>query len=114
MAFASVHEQLDFTTPIGRVVLTMLAAFAQYYSDNLSTEVKKGLQEKKRQGQFVGRPGFGARRVNGYLTVDPARADDLRQALELAALYSPDAAAAELDRRGIRPPNPIPSKCSTT
>jgi DNA invertase Pin-like site-specific DNA recombinase len=104
VAFASVAEQMDFTTPIGRVVLTMLAAFAQYYSDNLSAEVKKGLAEKRRQGQFVGRPPFGALRVAGVLVVDPDRAEDLRQALELAAALSPMAAAAELNRRGIRPP----------
>jgi DNA invertase Pin-like site-specific DNA recombinase len=104
VAFASVSEQMDFSTPIGRVVLTMLAAFAQYYSDNLSSEVRKGLAEKRRQGQFVGRPPYGALRVAGHLTIDPDRADDLRLALELAASLSADRAAAELNARGIRPP----------
>lgn len=46
MTLVSVSEQIDFSTPIGRVMLTNLAAFAEYYSRNLSTEVKKGLRKK--------------------------------------------------------------------
>lgn len=108
VAFVSLSEQMDFSTPIGRVVLAVLAAFGQYYSDNLSAESKKGLAEKRRQGQFVGRPPYGSRRVGGYLGVDPDRADDLRQALELAATLSTARAAEELNARGIRPPRHAP------
>ncbi len=103
VAFVSIGEQMDFSTPIGKVILSVLASFAQYYSENLSAESRKGLAEKKRQGMFVGRPPYGAKRVNGYLTIDPDRADDLRQALELVARYSPTRAAEELNARGIRP-----------
>src|SRR5918994_6781268 len=42
VGFVSISEQMDFTTPIGKVNLATLAAFAQYYSDNLSTETTKG------------------------------------------------------------------------
>src|SRR6266536_1699430 len=55
----SVSEQIDFSTPIGRVMLTNLAAFAEYYSRNLSTEVKKGLREKAQQGGWIGPIPFG-------------------------------------------------------
>ena len=40
VSFVSIPEQMDFSTPIGKVILANLAAFGQYYSDNLSTEVK--------------------------------------------------------------------------
>src|SRR5262249_61457609 len=42
VAFASIAENMDFTSPIGKVILATLAAFAQYYSDNLSCETRKG------------------------------------------------------------------------
>jgi site-specific DNA recombinase len=48
--FVSISESMDFTTPIGKVILATLAAFAQYYSDNLSWETKKGKAERKAQG----------------------------------------------------------------
>jgi len=41
---------MDFTTPIGKVILTTRAAFAEYYSANLSAETRKGKAERKRQG----------------------------------------------------------------
>ena len=42
VGFVSISEQMDFTTPIGKVILATLAAFAQYYSDNLSIRDEEG------------------------------------------------------------------------
>src|SRR6266496_4325390 len=67
VTLVSVSEQIDFSTPIGRVMLTNLAAFAEYYSRNLSTEVKKGLREKAAQGGWIGLPPLGYKTV--YETV---------------------------------------------
>jgi len=52
--FVSIHEQIDFSTPIGKVIATILAALAQFESDNLSFEVRKGLLEKLKQGGHIG------------------------------------------------------------
>ena len=52
VAFVSLSEQMDFSSPIGKVILATLAAFAQYYSDNLSHETKKGKAERKAQGLY--------------------------------------------------------------
>jgi DNA invertase Pin-like site-specific DNA recombinase len=59
VGFVSISEQMDFTSPIGKVILATLAAFAQYYSDNLSTETKKGRAERKAQGLYNGLLPFG-------------------------------------------------------
>ena len=40
VGFIFITEQVDFSTPIGKVMLANLAAFRQYYSDNLSAEVR--------------------------------------------------------------------------
>jgi len=36
VTFFSISEQIDYTTPMGKVFLAMSGAFAQFYSDNLS------------------------------------------------------------------------------
>lgn len=59
VAFVSISEQMDFSTPIGKVILATLAAFAQYYSDNLSTETRKGKAERKQQGLWNGLLPYG-------------------------------------------------------
>ena len=50
ITFISITEQIDYTTPMGRVFLAMSGAFAQFYSDNLSQETKKGWHERRSQG----------------------------------------------------------------
>ncbi|MGI8405728.1 MAG: recombinase family protein, partial [Thermomicrobiales bacterium] len=59
VSFVSISEQMDFSTPIGKMTLSMLASLAQYYSDNLSWETKKGKAERKRQGLYNGLLPFG-------------------------------------------------------
>lgn len=60
VTFISINEQMDFTTPSGKVHLALLGAFAQYYSDNLSQETKKGWAERRAQGLYCGLLPFGA------------------------------------------------------
>lgn len=58
-SFLSIREQMDFSTSFGKVTLAMLAALAEWYSDNLSEETEKGLQERKNQGLYNGTLPFG-------------------------------------------------------
>ncbi len=69
VAFVSISESMDFSTPIGKVILATLGAFAQYYSDNLSHETKKGKQERKRQGLYNGFLPFGVMKNDGGIPV---------------------------------------------
>lgn len=59
VSFVSVTEDFDFSTPIGKVILAMLAAFAQWYLDNLSSEVSKGKKERARKGGWNGTLSYG-------------------------------------------------------
>ena len=59
ISFVSATEQFDFTDPMGKMMMTMLAAFAQWYLDNLAAEIKKGKQERFRQGDWNGPLSFG-------------------------------------------------------
>ena len=82
---------MDFTTPIGKVILATLAAFAQYYSDNLSTETKKGKAERKAQGLYNGLLPFGVKKnTSGVPVPDPETYPGLLLAFDAAAKGSSD------------------------
>ncbi|MEE0929574.1 MAG: recombinase family protein [Acutalibacteraceae bacterium] len=58
------------------ILEAMLEAMAEYYSLNLSDEVKKGMTEKARRGQFQSSPPFGYEMKNKELSIieDEAKA----------------------------------------
>jgi site-specific DNA recombinase len=104
VGFVSISEQMDFTTPIGKVILATLAAFAQYYSDNLSTETKKGKAERKAQGLFNGLLPFGLKtNSDGIPVPDPETYPGLLLAFRLAAEGKSDReVATALNAAGYR------------
>lgn len=60
-AFVSLSEHIDYSTPEGRLQLTILAAFAAYFSDMLSMHTSKGKGERAAQGLYNGDVPFGYR-----------------------------------------------------
>lgn len=87
---ASASEDFDFTTPIGRVLLAMLAAFAQWYLDNLSAETSKGKKAMAQAGHWQGRLPFGysahyKQDGGDALALPDENADGVRLAFRLAA-----------------------------
>jgi site-specific DNA recombinase len=59
VSFASVSEAFDFTTPLGKMLLTLLALLAEWFLDNLRTEIVKGKRERVRQGYWNGLLSWG-------------------------------------------------------
>ena len=59
VAFASVGENIDYSTPEGRLFIAMIGAFAQYFSDNLSKHSSKGMKERAIKGYHLGGIPFG-------------------------------------------------------
>jgi site-specific DNA recombinase len=91
VAFVSVSENMDFTTPMGRVILSSMGSLGQFYSDNLSNETKKGKQERKAQGLYNGLLPFGAAKSEAGIPVaDPATHPGLVLAFTLAAAGKTD------------------------
>ena len=54
VSLVSITENIDYSTPQGKLMTTMLAGFAEYFSDSLSTHIKKGLGERAHQGRHLG------------------------------------------------------------
>lgn len=59
VAFASVQEHLDFTSPWGKLMLTVLGMLAEIYIDNLRQETRKGKRQRAREGLWNGSIPFG-------------------------------------------------------
>ncbi len=112
----SVSEpNLDYSTPQGFLFLSMLGALAEWYSRNLSAEVRKGYAERKRRGLYGGRIPFGAIKgedgiplpdtrpleINGHTSISY---EGLLLAFERAADGATDADVADvLNTAGYRP-----------
>lgn len=103
VVFVSVAEQIDFTTPAGRVMLANLGAFAEYYSRNLSAETKKGLAGKARAGDWVGPVPFGYMR-DGKTLAPSSDAWIVQLIFESYATgeHSYTTIADDLNRRGLQ------------
>ena len=111
ITLVSASENID-ETPAGRLMHGMLATFAEYYSNNLSTEVKKGLRRKHELGGTPFKPPIGyqsaqrqvgAQGVRG-VELDPVRAPLVTLAFELyvTADWSLRDLAEHLAERGLR------------
>ena len=89
VSFCSATEQFDFTTPIGKVLLALLAAFSQYFIDNLREETKKGKHERALKGLYNGSLNWGYQRVpkeqGGVPIFDPQNIEGYRMAIRLCA-----------------------------
>src|SRR6202521_5939392 len=78
IAFVSLSEQMDTTTPAGRMVFTVLGAVAELERSLIVERVRAGLRNARAKGKLLGRP----RKI-----VDGARIDALRaQGLSLRSI----------------------------
>lgn len=78
VGFVSAREPFDTTTPTGKLMLHLVAAFAQFEREVLIERVRAGLAVAKRKGKRLGRP---------RVKVDVDRAQELRaQGMPLRAV----------------------------
>ena len=59
IAFVSATEDFDFSTTLGKVILAVLGAIAEWYLDNLREETKKGKKARAKAGDWNGSLAFG-------------------------------------------------------
>jgi site-specific DNA recombinase len=102
--FVAVAQDVDYTKPEGRMFMGMLATLAQFYSDNLAQETKKGKAERKAQGLYNGFIPFGMMKGDDSVPItDPATFPGLCMAYELGAQGLSDRAIAQaLNAAGYR------------
>lgn len=85
VSFISLSEHIDYSTPEGRLQLTILAAFAAYFSDMLAKHTSKGKGERAAQGLHNGDVPFGYRQdgAKNPPAIDPTTNPGLRMIGEL-------------------------------
>jgi DNA invertase Pin-like site-specific DNA recombinase len=69
IAFVSLSEQIDTTTPTGRMIFTVLGAVAELERSLIAERVRAGLRNARAKGKRLGRP---------RVAVDTARIRELR------------------------------------
>ena len=74
----SVTESID-NDKFSVILEAMLEAMAEYYSINLSDEVKKGMTEKAMRGEYQAGPPYGYRIMSGMLVIDEQEAETVRE-----------------------------------
>ena len=104
-AFISLSEHIDYSTPEGMLQLTILAAFAAYFSDMLSKHTSKGKGERAAQGLYNGDVPFEYRWTGPKTPPehDPDEFPGLRMLGELRMQgYTADEIAERLNAAGYR------------
>ena len=105
VGFVSLTENIDFSTPSGKLMLTMIGGFSEFFSDQLAIHVVKAQRQRAEMGLPVGPIPFGyAPGAAGEApVVDPAAGEAVREAFAArAAGQSNGAIAAMLNRAGFR------------
>jgi site-specific DNA recombinase len=103
----SASEQIDTTTPSGRLHFQVLASVAEFEKASIVQRTKDGLHRKYREGRYMGTIPFGYRTDGaGRLEIDTVEAVFVKEMFERIAdggtLYS---VAKWLNDLGVEPPS---------
>jgi len=83
--FRSLAEDIDTTTPAGRLIFHVFASIAQFERERISERTREGLEAAKKRGRVGGRPP--ALTEAQKAEVRKMRADPARSISEIAALF---------------------------
>jgi len=56
VAFVSIREQVDFTTPVGKVMFTLISAISEFERSLIRERVIAGVRRAQAKGKHCGRP----------------------------------------------------------
>ncbi|MDA0352473.1 MAG: recombinase family protein, partial [Chloroflexi bacterium] len=103
VGFDSVTEQIDYATPQGRLILSMLGSFNEFFSGQLGMHVKKSQRQRAREGLPSGPVPFGYSSQDGSVpAIVPSERDAVAESFELRGRGSSyQSIADELNRLGF-------------
>ncbi len=91
VAFVSLTEAFDLTTPTGRAMAAMVAVFAEFEREIRSERVRAGIEQARREGHRLGRPRSAS-----------LRADDVRRLTSKGLSKSEIARRLSIGRTSVR------------
>ena len=100
------------STPQGKFMLNIAFGQSKYYIDNLSENVKRGLRQKVRRGEYPGvaPTGYLNNRLTKKMVPDPERFHFIKKLFELYATskYSLESAKLSITEAGLKSRNEKP------
>ena len=92
VGFVSVTENFDYSTPSGRLLLTVIGGVAEFFSDQLSVHVAKGQRQRAEKGLNSGPVPFGyaTDEAGGVARIVPVEANVVRRAFAMSAARRPN------------------------
>ncbi len=87
VAFVSLGEGIDATTPAGRLQMHLLAAIAEFERARIAERVTAGLVRARKQGRRLGRP----ERIVPETVLEPVRGLPVREAAKRLGVSPPTA-----------------------
>ncbi|MCA0948490.1 recombinase family protein [Salipiger pacificus] len=85
VGFRSLAEDIDTTTPAGRLIFHVFASIAQFERERISERTREGLEAAKKRGRIGGRPP--ALTASQRAEVRRMRDEDGRRLSEIAQLF---------------------------
>ena len=106
VAFVSVTQQFNTTTPVGRMTMNILASFGEFERDIISERTRDKMRAARRRGKWTGGMpplGYDVAPEGGRLLVNKNEAAQVRAIFDLyLEKRSLMATAQEINRRGWR------------
>ncbi len=99
---------LSVSEPIGKdktskIYESIIEVMDEYYCDNLSEEVRRGMDERFSRGMIIAPPPYGYAAANGKYVLDEERAEIVRYMFQAYASGVPlRAIVSDLNGRGVR------------
>lgn len=81
--FRSLAEEIDTTTPAGRLIFHVFASIAQFERERIAERTREGLAAARRRGRIGGRPP----------ALSPAQKEEVRRMRDIEARPLPEIAA---------------------
>lgn len=79
----SISEPVDPDSAFGSLIERIIEWMDEYYLINLSTEVKRGMNERFERGEIVTPPSFGYKVENGIYVPDPEEAPIIKRIYQM-------------------------------
>ena len=86
MHLVSLKEQIDTSTPAGKLLFTLMSAVAQFERDVIAERTKEGLDAARARGHIGGRPRTNAQKVKQAVKLYHTKQYTVREIEELTGV----------------------------
>lgn len=86
IALVFLKEQIDFSTPAGKLMFTMLGAIGEFERDLINERTAEGRERAKAQGKHMGRPSQDVKAIEKALKYYDSKEDNGMSVNDIAKL----------------------------